>query len=271
MNNKNEISLDELKIALVKMLKQFDKICRDNNIKYTFIGGSLIGAVRHHGIIPWDDDIDVALTPDEYDKLLSVIKKNRKVGDYVFMDNDYNSSYYYPFIKLVDTKSVVIEDRVKQINNYGIFIDIFRYNNVPKNFIMRKIYWYKLMFGIAMISGYATVEYKKKDKYFLVKKIGKIATMIFGLKRCISWFNKSTSKYNKKNTGFKMLSWPAYGLIKETQNADYFKDYIDCEFDGINAMICANYDKILTNTFGNYMELPPIEKRINHNMKAYKK
>ena len=94
----------EFKKELVNILVEFDKICSDNNIDYSLIGGSLIGAIRHKGIIPWDDDIDVIMTKENYDKLLSIVD-NYKDNDICFINNNINSEYYYPFLKMINKKT----------------------------------------------------------------------------------------------------------------------------------------------------------------------
>lgn len=261
MNNRDS------KEMLVEILRYFDSLCRKNKIKYTLIGGSLIGAVRHNGMIPWDDDIDVILTRKEYNKLLKVIKdEDDKV--YKFNDCEANSSLYYPFLKLVDTRTIV-DDNYKPINNYGAFLDIFCLNNISENKILSKIHYYKFMLYKIIISGYATLIYTEKTKYSLYKKIGKIIAKITGIRFILKRYNKLANKYNNQETSRVISNWPCYNFEKDIFDKSDFEEYIDCEFDGVNAMIIKNYDKVLRHTFGDYMKLPPKEQRVNHNMKFY--
>lgn len=256
----------EFKEQLVEILKEFDKLCKQNDIKYSLIGGSLIGAIRHKGIIPWDDDIDVIMTKENYDKLLKIISSYK--GNYRFINNDLNSEYYYPFLKMINPKTH-IEEKYINIKEYGIYIDIFHYVNLPQSKIQLKFFWYKLQFLKLLISGYATKEIRKDDKYKVPKRIGKLISKIFGIKKIIKWYNYNINKYNNKNSETIIGNWPCYKLEKEIQSKENIKEYKTCEFEKINVMIFEKYDKILKTTFGDYMIVPPKEKQKNHGIKAY--
>lgn len=262
-----EMSKKESKDVLINLLIYFNKLCRDNDIKYTLLGGSMIGAIRHKGMIPWDDDIDVALTKEEYNKLLNVITISNN-GIYKFEDYKKNNTLYYPFLKLIDTRTIV-DDNFKKIEDYGAYLDIFCLNNISDKKIFAKFHYYKFLFYKIIISGYATINYSKKTKHFVLKKIGKMITKIIGINYILKCYNKHEKKYNKRLTKHVVLNWPGYCFEKDVLDANDFKEYIDCEFDGVNAMIIKNYDKVLRHTFGNYMEFPPKDQRVNHNMKFY--
>lgn len=257
----------ESKKVLIDLLKCFDKICRDNGIKYSLIGGSLIGAIRHKGMIPWDDDIDVILIHSEYKKLLKVIE-NYNDGIYNFCGFENNDTYYYPYLKLIDTRTLV-EDSYKKIEDYGVYLDIFCYNKLPENKLLAKIHYMKIMMYKIIISGHATIVYKNKDRLILFKKIGLIISKIFGIKFILKRYNKMLEKYNKKESRYIISNWPCYGLDKERQKNKNLNEYIDYDFESIKAMISKEYDEILKTTFNDYMKLPPKEKRINHNMKFF--
>lgn len=262
-----KMSNKESKKMLVEILRYFDTLCRKNKIKYTLIGGSLIGAIRHNGMIPWDDDIDVILTQKEYKKLLKVVQKD---DDEVYKFYDYNQdkTSYYPFLKLIDTRTTV-EDGFKTIENYGAYLDIFCLNNITENKILSQIHYYKFMLYKIIISGFATLTYTEKTKYSFYKKIGKIIAEIIGINFILKRYNKLANKYNNKETSKVISNWPCYSFEKDIFDSNDFEEYIDCEFDGVKSMIIKNYDKVLTHIFGDYMKLPPKEQRVNHNMNFY--
>lgn len=262
-----KMSEKDSKIVLVEILRYFDSLCRKNKIKYTLIGGSLIGAVRHKGMIPWDDDIDVILTQKEYQKLLKAVEKD---NDSIFKFFDYHNdkTTYYPFLKLIDIRTFV-DDGVKEIEKYGAYLDIFCLNNIPENKLLSKIHYYKFMFYKIIISGYATLTYTDKTKYAKYKKLGNIIAKITGIRFILKRYNKLANKYNKKKSTKVISNWPCYKWEKDIFDSSDFEKYIDCEFDGVNAMIIKNYDNVLRHTFGDYMQLPPKEQRVNHNMKFY--
>ena len=128
-----KINIVEQKKIMVEILAYFDKVCRQNNINYSLIGGSLIGAIRHQGIIPWDDDIDVILSRDNYLKIIEILEKDDDARFKILTKNN-TKDYFFSFPKLVDKRTYVVEHQnLEQISEYGIYIDIFSYNFMPNS------------------------------------------------------------------------------------------------------------------------------------------
>lgn len=262
--NKKKINLEEQKKILVELLAYITKICDENNIKYSLIGGSLIGAIRHKGIIPWDDDIDIILMPKEYDKLISTLTK---INDkrYVLFNPENNKEYFYPFAKLVDTNTILYEKGVKQIKDYGIYLDIFKYHYVSNNTMLRKIH-YKRLFLVQTL--FARTMLNTKEEKRIKTKVIIFISKIFGT----NYFKKRHIKLcnNNKKTNYVLSNWPAYGFEKEIQSTNSYLKYKKVPFENIKAMITDKYDEVLKTTFGNYMEPPPKEKQVlKHNNEAY--
>ena len=140
-----KLNRSEQKKILLNILKYIDNICRSNNIHYSAIGGTAIGTIRNGGMIPWDDDIDIILLHDDYVKLLECLKKLNN-SEYEVKYPGCSKDYYYPFVKVIDKKTKLIEENIKQIDNYGIFIDIFEYNKAPDDEKKHEKYWKKLQF-----------------------------------------------------------------------------------------------------------------------------
>ena len=256
----------EQKKILIDILHYFDNVCRKNNIKYTLIGGSLIGAIRHKGIIPWDDDIDVGLLSDEYDKLIDCLKNDNN-KKYKLLDVYNETTYYYPFAKLIDCDTYGYEDGYKKINGYGVYIDIFKYNNVPDEYKEIEKYDKKLK-KIKRALG-RTLRYDSSNYIFRMYR--KIVSKVNSNKIAKKYINYS-EKYNNMNCNKVMACWTAYKLKNEILPKSYFEKYIDTKFENIKVMIVAEYDKVLKNVFGNYMELPPVDKRVtHHHMTMYRK
>lgn len=262
-----KVTQEEYKKALVELLKYVDGVCRENNIKYSLFGGTLIGAIRHKGIIPWDDDIDIILMNDEYEKLIKALKeKNSNANKFFLMDNDTEKTYIRPFAKVINTDTTLEEDYVKKVDNYGIYLDIFKYNYVPNNKFLRKIH-YHMFWCEKTLMTLSTVNKKYKNLYkkLIVSFAQKISSETW-LKMC----NKRFDRYkNKKNNKYIMSNWPAYGYKHEIQLASDFNEFIDTEFEGIKIMVSKEYDNILKTTFGDYMTPPPEDKRIAHDNEAY--
>lgn len=263
------ILLSEQKKILIEILKYIDNICKENNINYTLIGGSLIGAIRHDGIIPWDDDVDIGLIHDEYNKLLAAIEKDNN-PIYKLLTNDNNETYFYPFAKVVDTRTIVKELNYKTIKDYGVYVDIFEYNAAPDSRINQYIH-YKKIFIAKRLLGMCAID-EKSVKAKMYKRIARKLVNKIGVQKLIYLYNKLIHKYNSKEKGYVISNWPCYGYKKEFHKKEYLLKYTRHKFENIDAMIIKNYDEMLKTTFGDYMTPPPEEKRVtHHHMEVYYK
>lgn len=251
------IKLNEQKKIMVEMLDYIHKICIENNINYTLVGGSLIGSIRHKGFIPWDDDIDIGLTPGEFEKLINLLKTNKSKYKLLYVDS---KNYLYPFAKLVDTSTVLIEKKFLEIDDYGVYIDIFEYNNFPNNKMIgwihfQKIRLYKILIGRCSL---------KKNEGNLIKRLVGFLSKKIGMKKLLTKYNKLNHKYNKKGCDYLIINWSAYNFKNEIHKKENFEKYKIVKFENINAMIISNYHEVLETIFGDYMKLPPVEKRVSH-------
>ena len=131
-----KMTFQEQRQCLVDMVEYIDQVCQKNDIKYSMMFGTLLGAVRHQGFIPWDDDIDLAVLRDDYNKMKKIFNES-KDKRYIFLDNLVDQKYVSPWAKIIDTKTYILENGQRQSDNYGMFIDIFPYDKHPKslNFI----------------------------------------------------------------------------------------------------------------------------------------
>lgn len=265
----NEVEHKEI---LLQLLREFIKICNNNDIKYSLIGGSLIGVIRHGGMIPWDDDIDIILREEEFEKLEKVIK-NYKNDRYKFVNYESSEDNYYPFYKFIDSDTVLEEEKIKNFEDNGVFLDIFRYIHVPDNLIKRKIFFSKIKtVRKFLISSITKKESRRKEKNIFKRLLFFYSDMI-GSKKIVKKYAKLEKNSNKYiNSKYIMCEWPTYKFENEIMNIEDYSGYISKKFDEVDVNIFDNYDKILSTTFGNYMKLPPLEKQKNtHNLKVYYK
>ncbi len=253
------------KEILIEILKYFDNICRKNNINYSLIGGSLIGAIRHQGIIPWDDDIDVIMAKSDYLKIIELIKKDNDTR-FKLLTRDTCKNYFFPFPKLVDTNTYLIEDIcLKQPKEYGLFIDIFYYVPIPKD----KKEFKKLKLINSLLSR-KKLDFKKESfKQNFLRASKNLISILVGYNNLIKIKEKLEKKWKKDGIKYVVPTWPMSTLEHEAHLIDDVREFIDAPFGGIKTMIFKNYDTILKTTFGNYMQLPPKEKRKKHDIKAY--
>jgi len=258
-----KIPLNDQKRIMTDILKYFDSICRKNNIKYSLIGGSMIGAIRHKGIIPWDDDIDVILDKENYQKIINILSKDNN-EKYKLLKYGTTKDYYFPYPKLVATDTYLIEDLCfKNCKEYGLFIDIFCYNDMKKD---KKIF--KRIQLLNSLLSRKKLNFKKESlKQNFLRLNKNIISFLIGYKRLLKM--KTKIEENNPDNKYVLSTWPVYAYEKEYQLQEDIKEYIDVAFETVNAMVFKNYDSILKTTFGNYMELPPEGERKVHSLNAY--
>ena len=204
---------------------------------------------------------------DNYKKFIEVMK-NTPGEDYELMNYELNKSYYLPFDKLINKKTIAYETGRRKIDNYGVFLDIFTYHNMPNNKILRYFHYKRIKMYQNLIFGYSKTDLGKKHVF--IKKMRKKISEIIGIKWILKKYNKVLTKYDKKDTKYMIISWPAYSRKKEILEKEWIKDYTFKKFDGIDAMICSGYDKMLTNVFGDYMTPPPKDKCVPaHGIEMY--
>ena len=259
-----KMTTQEQRQCLLDMAKYIDQLCLENNIRYSMMFGTLLGAVRHQGFIPWDDDIDLAFPRSEYDKLKNIFKNNKN-DRYIFIDNLNDPKYISPWAKIIDTKTYIVENKKRQSDNYGIFIDIFPYDRLPSRFI--KVDYYKKKIFNQLFNGLRQPHQSGINVKNLLKNIrGKIA-LFLGKKWISEKYDRLCRKNNIGNND-KIVS----ANIADYNGAIDLRDFNKIsrmKFENITLNSFKGYDRILKKKYGNYMQLPPIKQRATHEIDAY--
>lgn len=273
MTTQVTLKLEEIKKIELEILKKIDKICKDNNIQYTLMGGSAIGAVRHQGFIPWDDDIDIMMLREDFEKFRGIMK-DINISNLKYFNCEDNLDYPYPFAKICDITTEAKETGIKQIKDYGVFVDIFPVDELPNDVNEREKYLSKL---------------RKLRKIHLIKLYEKQISTKFSklmLKRIIALFLKpmSLSKLTQKINSlmkkyYKSQNNPVYGLLYGTVTLEkkhfFTYDFIHntqyVKFEDTEVKLMKKYDEYLTYTYGDYMKLPSEDEcRSSHNWEILK-
>lgn len=266
-----ELTLEEVQKISLEIFTKFDEICREHNLKYFMMYGTLLGAVRHKGFIPWDDDIDVWMFREDYNKLCEILESETLKNLEVL--NEKNTKYFAPMIKISRKGTLAKRKNFYFIKKLGVFIDVFPVDKVPNNknickiiFKIQKIIFYLQYMSINTrfkISKNRSIQYKvcKIIMFFIAKLFTYDFWIIVANKyRC---FISNRSK-NSKNVAFIFD-----GNIKDVYNIELFEKCIELDFENGKFFASQYYDCILKQYFGDYMELPPVEERVGHPTKFY--
>ena len=263
-----ELNDKELKKRLLNVMVQCRDLCNKYHLDYSLVGGTLLGAIRHKGFIPWDDDVDIAMARPTYEKMIKIFsKKGVLPSNLKLMGFDIGNSIY-PFIKIVDTNTKVVEQTSDE--KMGVWIDIFPIDGLPSN--SRKIK--KIYKEANFLHSLLTLIPSKKEASTEIKGLIKpfaifIAKNVLGYVRINKWCMQLCQSYsydNCENVG--CIIW-GRAHEKEVMRKKDFENKIDVVFENekFKAFSCYNY--YLTNLYGNYMKLPPEKEREHHFSKAY--
>lgn len=257
--NKEE-TLKEVKKAELNILSTVDDFCQKNNIKYSLAYGTLLGAVRHKGFIPWDDDIDIWMTRENYNKFIRAWKQNPVQG-YILQNTDLEEDFSQNFTKIRKDNTAFIQTEEEKTTNYhkGIFIDIFpldRIAKTPSKIAVQKLY---AMLTMLFYRKYAPPTEKGLKKYiseFFLKIVPK------------SKYENARKYFENKYlflSGDVDCSWLSNSTYRELSiyyDSDMMDDYTFLQFEGRNFMSVSKWDHALKMQYGDYMQLPPEEDRV---------
>ncbi len=261
-----EDELNKLHQILLKLLGEVNRICEKHNISYFAIGGTAIGAVRHKGFIPWDDDMDIGMTRDNYEKFLSVCED--ELSDQFFILNyETNKNYYAYFSKLCIRGTTFVESETTHLKyDHCVFLDIFPYDNVPDDLKQRnkfykkinisyQLYKCKSLWKVSDLAG-------KKQKIIgsIVRPIIHVLLLPIPKKVFYNHLNKLIRSYNNLDCIY--LTTLGHNINLAEKNI--IDDLLKVPFENIYIYILRNYDAWLRQQYGDYMLLPPVDKRYNH-------
>ncbi|HJJ41721.1 MAG TPA: LicD family protein [Methanocorpusculum sp.] len=267
-----ELSLDEVKQVQLNILKSVDKFCRENNIKYFLDFGTLLGAVRHKGYIPWDDDIDISMLRKDYERFLSEFNKDRNDSLYA-LSHRIDPKYSLDFCKIHDSKTKVVDmdTYLKNQYNMGINIDLFPIDNVGSD----KFNAYKLFKKTLFAQKVRYVQsYKMKLRKNIIKMgvllILKPISLLFPRDYCAKKMDKAARTYENEESLYAACICQVEFEKHQVFEKSIFDEIVGLEFEGMKFPAPKNYDAILTAEYGDYMTPPPMaERKSLHDFKAY--
>ncbi|SHO48775.1 LicD family protein [Anaerocolumna xylanovorans] len=256
----SEDELRQIQVIQLELIIELDRICKKCGIKYNIVGGTMLGAARCGGYIPWDDDADIGFLRQEYEKFRKACKSELDKSRFYFQDYRNTKGYRWGYGKLrrKDTKFVRLYQEDMPYEQ-GIFIDIMPFDSIPDNILIRKIHFfecflYRKAFW-ARIGKNQSVGLERLA-YLILDKIPE--------KRLYKSYNRFISHWTGKEAKeVRILTFPTprgkYGY-----DIRWYTELSEIEFEGLMLPCAVDYDGYLKYKYGNYMELPPIEKRKTH-------
>lgn len=258
----DEIMLRKLQTVELDILLIFDKFCRDNGICYSLFAGTALGAVRHQGFIPWDDDVDVFMDLKNYDRFISLWRENPVKGYYLQATDDVCSHINHTKIRK-DGTILASQNEMESNDHHGIWIDIFPFYKVPVDEHKRKKFnrtaYIRILFTRNHIPEKANVLIKVAAFVSRIMPARLKELIQFSSEKKLRQFDGLTSKFEYEDISAAI--W-----MNKYYPSNMFDEYTNIVFSDHDFQIVKDYKKMLEIKYGDYMQLPPLEERVcRHN------
>lgn len=252
---------EELKHIGLDILLSVHEFCMRHHIMYSLACGTLIGAVRHKGFIPWDDDVDIYMLRDDYNKFITSFHDQKGICRVISLDT--SKEWCQPYAKVYDTRTLQTEKSNINVRGVGFGIDVFPIDAAPDSYNewikyeKRRVFLQRL-FGMKKIVWRVGRSLSKNLFLYTMK----FFLLPFSIRYMAKKIDRYSQKFNSKSTAY--LAENCFGKPNNRfLNAD-FSSTIDIDFEGYRLKVMTGYDSYLKAFYGDYMELPPIEKRLSH-------
>ena len=259
---KEVTDISEIQQMELGIMEYIHEVCQKIGVKYFLAYGSLIGAVRHQGFIPWDDDMDICMLRDDYEKLQDYLIAHPDER-YEVMSYKNNINYVYPFMKVQDNRTYLLEEDVRIDSNMGIYVDIFPVDGYEDD--------------QAFKDKMTKIIKKRQLSCYTFKGITNTKSVVNSMIRYISviiFYFTNTNKYvsqidelakSRKVENYEQVDYLIYkDMNKPVWKREWLEDVETGNFEGKEFMIPKHYHEILTSDYGNYMQLPPVEQQVSH-------
>lgn len=257
-----KIAAEEFRKIALDMLISFADICKNNNLRYSLDYGTLLGAIRHNGFIPWDDDIDVTMPREDYARLMEIAEKNDDIfgKDYRLANVHNRYNVYKPYLNLVNIRTVTISKARKKKYYYPIWIDIF-----PMDYFDEKDAE-QIQSKVERLIWLAREPlYKPHGKSKVLRTVYGVVNRPLVMKR----LKRADLISDVKRYSEKLINYMGPYKMRDISYMKYYSNYIYAEFEKHRFRIPSDYDERLKQLYGDYMQLPPEEQRVPHATDAY--
>lgn len=253
--------IDGIHRVEIEMLKVIIEICDKHDIKYMLIGGTLLGAIRHDGFIPWDDDVDLGMTRENYDEFARVAPVEFQNTHYFMQTADTDPNFAFSYMKVLDTNTYIEEKNNVNDAHKGIFIDIFPFDKVPRQPEIRQAVYNRFKINDAAILvrlGYNIIKtpFRKAPNEKPLELFMSVAKLKERRENIMRLYDNEPFHHYKN-----YASQYAYG--KEVLSQSELTELTTHKFESIEVSIPQHYDRILKRMYGDYMQLPPEKERVS--------
>ncbi len=261
--------LRKIQLTQLEIMKVVDEICKKENIRYYLCAGTMLGGVRHQGFIPWDDDLDIMMPREDYRKLMEILKE-KLPEEYWLQTYETDINYWQAFAKIRKKDTIYKEKGMEKISDEkcGIWIDIFPLDYAKKRgtigLKIRRLLTKTISFSLRQR------EFGLKYSVFSRRYIPLLLFLGIIPKKQVKRLQEKIMEGGKNKSRKYLVNLAStYEIDKETYPKEWFENEEEIEFEDTRLSIPKDYDKYLKQLYGNYMKLPPVEKRKGHNISEF--
>jgi lipopolysaccharide cholinephosphotransferase len=251
----NNDQLRKLQLVQLEILKVIDRVCRKHKIQYSLHAGTLLGAIRHKGFIPWDDDLDICMLRDDYNRFIHIWNE----PGYILQNKENTPNFTQSFSKIRKDRTAYIHTFDEQGKYHtGIFVDVFPVDRIPNTRVQRYIFWWR-----CMRYQLYTREFIPPKSGLLVRAVSKIYLSLIRGKRRVRNRNilfKKITKYNV-NSKLNLSMIDTINTMCQIYPHNLFDNIVEIDFENNKFMAFMEWDEVLTIRYSDYMQLPPEEER----------
>ena len=267
VEREKELSIREIQNILLDIYKFVDEICRKHDYKLFLAGGSALGAVRHHGFIPWDDDLDLTLPREDYEEFVRIAKE--ELPGYLKLTWMKRLNHY----RIEDSRyEMELNGAYQQSINEGeksyIFVDLQPFDGVPKPIVIRtfhcvRVMFYRMAYRMCDSQKICIESWRKKWELFLIALFKKMPFLFTKEEKLQQKFDEKMKKYNYKDCGY-IADFVGKYLFRDVYPKSWWEPGILVAFEDVQVRIPSEYDKYLSRIYGDYMKIPDKKEQITH-------